>query len=947
MAFVNLPPNFQDMFYSITDRIAKLETGPNQAMYTAEYAQSVAESAQGGSLTAQTTAAEALAQSTIAQAQATSAQAAAASANTTASTALAQSTIAQAQAVSAQATAAAANTTASTSLAQSTIAQAQAVTAQATASAANTTASLSLAQSTIAQAQATSAQALASSANTNASTASAQATAASAQAVTAEATANTAMLQATVATQLSIQASIQANQAASQATMAQATANIANTNATLAQTTADGKNAVIYSTSAPGTTANKIGDIWYQYGTSGTYANKVIAQFSGAGGTSWTPVTVSGLIIANIDAGAITTGTLSAITITAGSGGNAFNVSSTGVMSAQGAWIKGNITADSGTFNGQVNATSGYFGSPTNGWQINAGGIAGLGSGYVSGGTIQGTNFNNGNGTFFVNSAGAMVAQSVYAQGVIRATSGFFGTPSSGWQIDSNGITGIGSGYVAGGTIQGTTFNNGNGTFYVSPAGALVAQSVFAQGVVRATSGYFGNGTNGWQIDSNGITGLGSGYIAGGAIQGTSFNNGNGTFFVNSSGQLVAQSVFAQGVIRATSGYFGTSTNGWQIDSNGITGLGSGYIAGGAIQGTSFNNGNGTFFVNSAGAVVAQSIYAKGAILGTSGYFGSATNGWQIDSNGITGIGSGYIAGGAIQGTSFNNGNGTFFVNAAGSLVAQNVYVKGAVLGTSGYFGNASNGWQIDSSGITGIGSGYIAGGAIQGTTVTGGIVQTSTGSSAVSMVGSNNSLTFKNAGTNVGHILPLSSNGVLTHYGATADSSGGTFPQMYVGSSNVSMFASSTIGIGIATGTGVSINGNTALNNQTTYPGVATGAGTSMVVVTTGSRVAIVTSSERFKEQVKYISTTGWLDKVMQMKPITYKTSEDFTTEGEPNETQIGFLAEDIYDIGGDLEKAVILDPLGDPFSLAYDRLTVFLMLAIKELKAEIDTLKQNTANL
>jgi hypothetical protein len=35
MAFTNLPPNLKDMFYNLGDRIAKLETGPNQAMYTA------------------------------------------------------------------------------------------------------------------------------------------------------------------------------------------------------------------------------------------------------------------------------------------------------------------------------------------------------------------------------------------------------------------------------------------------------------------------------------------------------------------------------------------------------------------------------------------------------------------------------------------------------------------------------------------------------------------------------------------------------------------------------------------------------------------------------------------------------------------------------------------------------------------------------------------------
>jgi hypothetical protein len=39
MAFVNIPPNLQDMFNGIYDRLSKLETGPNQAMYTAESAQ--------------------------------------------------------------------------------------------------------------------------------------------------------------------------------------------------------------------------------------------------------------------------------------------------------------------------------------------------------------------------------------------------------------------------------------------------------------------------------------------------------------------------------------------------------------------------------------------------------------------------------------------------------------------------------------------------------------------------------------------------------------------------------------------------------------------------------------------------------------------------------------------------------------------------------------------
>ena len=178
------------------------------------------------------------------------------------------------------------------------------------------------------------------------------------------------------------------------------------------------------------------------------------------------------------------------------------------------------------------------------------------------------------------------------------------------------------------------------------------------------------------------------------------------------------------------------------------------------------------------------------------------------------------------------------------------------------------------------------------------------------------------------------------------------TTGQISGGNSSTIFYGFANIGGGAATGERLIVAGDSVFNGkistitssfvgQMNYSGIATGSGSTMVVVTTGSRVAYTTSSERFKEQIQYINTTGWLDKVLAMQPITYKTSEDFTFEGEPNEEQIGFLAEDIYDIGGGLEKAVVLDPLGDPFSLSYDRLTVFLMLAIKELKAEIDTLK------
>ena len=480
MAFVNLPPNLQDIFGSITDRIAKLETGPSSAQTDADTAQATAVSAQTTAISAQSTA--------------MSAALAAASAS------------------------------------------AQALTAQ-----------------------------------TTAATAQGMATIADGKAITAQATAAIALAASTVATGTAIQSANLANSAQSTAVLAQSTASIASLAATQAQTTADGKNVIHYSTTTPGTTANIVGDIWYQYGTSGTYLNKVIAEWSGAGVTSWTPVTVSGLVIANIDAGAITTGTLSAIEISGGSGGTAFHVSPTGYMAAQGAYIKGNITADSGTFNGQVNAASGFFGNVTtnNGWRIDATGITGAGSGYISGGAIQGTSFYNGNGTFYVNAAGDMVAQSVYAQGVIRATSGYFGSSTNGWNINGAGITGIGSGYIAGGAIQGTSFNNNSGTFLVTSAGALTATDATITGTITANSGTIGGFTVGQvagvgsYLYSGNLTLNSSGTITGGSTSTLYYgyvNIGGGTagsehLIVTGNSNFNGTAIFSNNVTTQTSFY--------------------------------------------------------------------------------------------------------------------------------------------------------------------------------------------------------------------------------------------------------------------------------------------------------------------------------------------------------------------------------------------------------
>lgn len=152
--------------------------------------------------------------------------------------------------------------------------------------------------------------------------------------------------------------------------------------ANAAQSTANGKNKVTYSLSSPSGSGTAAGDIWWQYNGSGV----IIGQWEW-NGSSWASKTIGSAVIANLDAGKITAGTISVaisleaatitggsininsgtfvvtntgnVTITAGSfniNSGTFKVSSAGVMEAIGAIISTNSGSNSITFDGVNNA---------------------------------------------------------------------------------------------------------------------------------------------------------------------------------------------------------------------------------------------------------------------------------------------------------------------------------------------------------------------------------------------------------------------------------------------------------------------------------------------------------------------------------------------------------------------------------------------------------------
>lgn len=234
-----------------------------------------------------------------------------------------------------------------------------------------------------------------------------------------------------------------------------------------AQSTADGKNKVNYSTSDPGSTPNTAGDIWWKYAS-----GVVIAQWTGAGGTTWTSNTIGNTVIASLDAGKITAGFLSVAgsvkigTNPAGSGTSArVEIDSTGFYAYDGSVATVSITnTGAAVFSGTVNATAGAF------------------TGYVTAGTarfgaavqtgkngiyINANNYWYDDATFKVGDSSESMswtsAGGLVVSGEINANSGTF----------SGTITATGT--ISGGTISGATITGSSFTSTNYPSGTGLA----------------------------------------------------------------------------------------------------------------------------------------------------------------------------------------------------------------------------------------------------------------------------------------------------------------------------------------------------------------------------------------------------------------------------------------------------------------------------------------
>ena len=237
--------------------------------------------------------------------------------------------------------------------------------------------------------------------------------------------------------------------------------------------------------------------------------------------------------------------------------------------------------------------------------------------------------------------------------------------------ITSTVIASINAGTIVSGTITGIEFNNGSGTFHVTPAGALTASSANITGTIVAQSGVIGNTAGGsyWSITSSGITGFGSANITGGLISGSSIYIGSsGQFQVDAAGNLNASSANITGTITATSG----SIAGFTIGSSQLSNT----------QITIYSNGNITSLGTMSAYYVAAGISLTSA--GTLVVTGNSTLGSTTTTTNLTIDSTANIVGGYGLTSDWSpNSDNTYNLGISGSRRWSHVYANNTTITTS------------------------------------------------------------------------------------------------------------------------------------------------------------------------------------------------------------------------------------------------------------------------
>ena len=110
-----------------------------------------------------------------------------------------------------------------------------------------------------------------------------------------------------------------------------------------------------------------------------------------------------------------------------------------------------------------------------------------------------------------------------------------------------------------------------------------------------------------------------------------------------------------------------------------------------------------------------------------------------------------------------------------------------------------------------------------------------------------------------------------------------------------------------------------------------ATSSGGVGVFVNTNGRLGTVTSSKRFKEDIKPMEKAS--EALFTLKPVSFRYKKEVDPEGPQGKSQFGLVAEDVEKVNPDL---VVRDKEGKPYSVRYDQVNAMLLNEfLKEHKA------------
>jgi len=108
-------------------------------------------------------------------------------------------------------------------------------------------------------------------------------------------------------------------------------------------------------------------------------------------------------------------------------------------------------------------------------------------------------------------------------------------------------------------------------------------------------------------------------------------------------------------------------------------------------------------------------------------------------------------------------------------------------------------------------------------------------------------------------------------------------------------------------------------------------GSGTTYdVMANSNGDLTRVSSSKRYKKNIRELQSH--LDKILDLKPVSFEWK---TTSGQ----DIGLIAEDVHEL---IPELVGYDKEGRPDAVRYELVSLYLLEAMKELKAKNEELRQ-----